>query len=529
MSLRGAVAATKRVKKEHVPYVRGSTFLVPKKDAIGRKLANRSVTDENKTQLSHRTFKPQAYWFEVKPQPALDRLHDQRLDQYRFEQNIIWKAFDTPELLGMLFHDRRLSCRTDMYTESTLESAEHWVREARYWRCIGIKAPFFNDTTLRANCWEDHGTQVGTIRLNAAMRCALEDLERARKRKDLGLDPDYIWDKWGPSGFIDGSRSDWLPRFAHNPHLDPDGVVVTDADILALNTHESIRERYGEFIHADPTPFRGCFSAMSHGKLTLTDLNSPEVEDLYTRLGQDGGRTLLDADMRSLMYLVAVPDLLASVGQATSWAEVQESLRAVQAENDERVDAARFIYNTRDDTSRVRSFYEEKCGFTDFMNTPDKVLTGATLACLEELKRLCLQTEYGAALALAVNDEQMKAAIGPTAFAVFRATEDLVLDRRRRRWATRFAGEANEEKALDFLLENFSRRTQPQRVGAKGNEFDREMEPIGRNVQRRVLDSDQQQPKSTRKQFGRGRSSLGRSPLDLLHVKQLSSARDRRV
>ena len=96
------------------------------------------------------------------------------------------------------------------------------------------------------------------------------------------------------------------------------------------------------------------------------------------------------------------------------------------------------------------------------------------------------------------------------------------MDLRRRTWATRFAGDANEEVTLDYLLENFGRRTEKVRqVNTTGVEFDREHEPIGRQVQRRVLISDR---KSTLSEIRKTRGKLWGGKKDVfshLHKQQL--------
>ncbi|RNC54545.1 hypothetical protein TcCL_ESM08012 [Trypanosoma cruzi] len=114
--------------------------------------------------------------------------------------------------------------------------------------------------------------------------------------------------------------------------------------------------------------------------------------------------------------------------------------------------------------------------------------------------------------------------MGREAFLVYRHIEDAILDKRRRIWATRFAGEANEESTLDYLLENFGRRTEQTRnVGTTGVEFDREQEPIGRQVQRRVLDSDKANKLAEARQKRGKMWSQKKSVFDSLHQKQLQN------
>lgn len=490
-------SATPRV----VSYKAGSYSIVPKKYTVGRKIAVRGYQEKNKTETSDRTFKAQKHWFGAPPNRQFSRDFQQlNFDFYNLETKLIWKAFDTPELIGILLHDEAINGSPQVYSDEFLKAAEHWIQESRYWRCIGISKPFYNRNTLRAHCWEENGQQTGTLRLSQAMRHALMDLERAHKRREMGLDPNYLWDNWGPQGFLDGSRADFLPRFEFNPYLDPDGVEITDLDVAPFNTHEQIRERYSPFIFQDTTPFEGCFLSIGHGHLTLEDIGKQDVIALYSslnaaRIGKRPLHTVVPdpSDMRTLMYLAADPELMNQLGDVKTWSDVTEKLNALRSENDAKVDAARLLDNTRHDATRVRRFFEEKCGFHDFMNTSDKNITAAALCFVRSMRQTLSSNEWGSDLATAFTDLEKFSVMGPSAFRVFRLTEDLILDKRRRTWATRFAGEANEEATLDYLLENFGKRTErPKNVGSTGAEFDRELEPIGRQVQRRVLDSDKQ-------------------------------------
>lgn len=656
--------------------------MIPKKLTVGKKIAVRSYLDRNRTELSERVYTPQKAWFkpygmevdflrEKKRVSAsnysttrtlqtlpTEELRDRpfsfhRYQVHKLETNLIWKAFDTPELIGIFLHDLCIQLRTmnpcngvmrnedndhhdphsnhnnisggdrggyhyyfDVYGEYFLRKAFQYTMESRYWRCLGITKPFFDPHTLRAHCWEDNGLQVGTLVLSSAMRHALMDLERAARRKELGLDPNYVWDKWGPMGFVDGSRIDYLPRFAHNPYRDPDGVEVSELDILPFNTHRAIKERYGEFIFPDLDMFTGVFRAPTHGGLsTLEDIPNTEVANLFRRLhpppsppshpggggaastpspqaldkvegktSQEGGRGSSDSsrpsswlpsylsplDLRILMYLSAA--LTATGGRAggaggsgnmnafpgsamessslesspqqwwslaaaaTSWEEVRQGMAPVMEANDEKIDAARFLQNSRHHPDRVRAFFEEKCGFQDFMNTPDKMITGAVLAYLLELQRLCRETSWGAPLARALTDAEKAKVMGYASFIVYRHLEDAIIDKKRKAWVARFSGEANEEHTLDYLLENFGRRVgststtatgssscPAANVGTAGEEFDREQEPIGRQVQRRVLDSDKANKLAeVRKSKGKMWSKK-KSVFDSLHQKQMQN------
>ncbi|KAK7194936.1 hypothetical protein NESM_000416100 [Novymonas esmeraldas] len=520
---------------ETISYTAGTHQLVPKKLTVGKRIAVRSYLDRNRTELSDRTYMPQKTWFSAydRQESRFGRDHERRsYGFYNLETKVVWKAFDTPELLGVLLHDETVKGNSGMYAHAMLDAALHYTRESRYWRCIGITKPFYDRHTLRAHCWEDSGLQVGTLVMSQAMRHALMDLERAVRRKELGLEPNYLWDRWGPIGFIDGARADYLPRFEHNPYVDPDGVDVTELDVLPFNTHEQIRERYGEFIEPDTTPFEDVFRSPSHGSIkTLADIPSAEVVALYKALKVRAGTPvagddveLPPADVRTLFYMSANAEWRAVAEAADSWDAVVDALQPVQAELDEKVDAARLLLNTRHSPERVRAFFEEKCGFHDFMYTPDRTITAAVLCYLSELRRVCTETPWGAALATCLTDVERVRVMGRDAFIVYRHIEDAILDKKRRLWAGRFAGEAHEESTLDYLLENFGRRAERQRnVGTTGVEFDREQEPIGRQVQRRVLDSDKAN-KLAEVRRSRGKMwSKKRNVFDALHEKQLQN------
>lgn len=523
---------------ENTVYHLDSNFqMVPKKYTVGKKIAVRSYLDRNRTELSDRTYMPQKAWF--KPHTAhmkpLDRTYQQaKYDTHYLEKLLIWKAFDTPELIGILLCDECIKGNTHVYDDQFLAKAMQYTMECRYWRTLGITKPFYDENTLRAYCWEDGGLQTGTLVFSQAMRHALMDLERAYRRRELGLDANYVWDRWGPCGFVDGARSDYLPRFEHNPYRDPDGVEVSEMDVLPFNTHEAIKERFSDFIYPDTAMFEGVFSGVGHGTLTLADVPSQAAVELYLRLGRAGagpseGTTLEDitvspADLRLIMYLSADERWLSVAATQSSWDGVRQAFEEIRAGNDERVEAARLLANTRDSPERVRSFFEEKCGFHDFMYTPDKIITGAVWSYLAELRRLCTETPWGAALARSLTDVERVQAIGRDAFVVYKHIEEAIMDKKRRTWAARFAGEANEENTLDYLLENFGRRTsRSSNVGTTGEEFDREQEPIGRQVQRRVLDSDKaNRLAEVRKSRGRLWSKK-KSIFDSLHQKQLQN------
>lgn len=520
-----------------ISYKQGDYSIIPKKYTVNKKIAVRSYLDRNRTELSDRTYLPQKQWFEpyTTPNGADRNERDHAHLSHRFyniETKLIWKAFDTPELIGILLYDELLRGHRGMFGEEMLRSACHYTREARYWRCIGITKPFYDRRTLRAHCWEDNGLQVGTLVVSQAMRHALMDLERAVRRKELGLAPNYLWDRWGPIGFIDGARNDYLPRFEHNPYVDPDGVDVTELDVLPFNTHEQIKQRYGELIDPDTEPYEQVFRLPSHGSITtLADFPNDEAVAIFQTLKQRGGAAvpmataeLSPADVRTMFYLSADRQWLDRVAELSSWEAAVETMRPVQEVMDEKIEAARLFHNTRHGADRVRAFYEEKCGFHDFLYTPDKTITAAVLCCLTEMQRLCTETAWGEQLAECRTDVERARVMGRDAFVVYRHIEDAVLDAKRRRWAARFSGEAREETTLDYLLENFGRRPERQKnVGTSGVEFDREQEPIGRQVQRRVLNTDKAN-KLAEVRRSRGKMwSKKTSVFDSLHEKQLQN------
>lgn len=511
--------------------------MIPKELTVDKKIAVRSYLDRNLTELSGRTYLPQKTWFKPYTTPAAAVSRPYQKEKYRLytlETKLVWKAFDTPELIGMFLHDECIRGNKEtVYSPSFLQKAFEYTKESQYWRSIGITKPFYDAHTLRASCWEDGGLQTGTLVLSQAMRHAIIDLERAVRREALGLEANYVWDRWCPIGFSDGARFDYLPRFEYNPYRDPDGVVVTELDVQGFNTHEALKERYGHLIYPDESAFDGIFSSISHGGLTIEDVPRAGAVELYRRFhphgdgvpSTAGGRAISQADLRLLFYLSADPQWLELVSRETSWEGVREAMGGVQEQHDEKIEAARLLHHTRDDVERVRSFFEEKCGWSKgFMYTPNKVITGAVMSYLRELQRLCTETTWGRALAGCTTDIERIDVMGRDAFIVYKLIEDALLDKRRRAWASRFSGEAKEETTLDYLLENFGRRTvNPKNVNTTGEEFDREQEPIGRQVQRRVVSADKSN-KLAEVRRSRGKMwSKKKSVFDSLHQKQLQN------
>lgn len=518
-------------------YVPRSFFLVEKGNRVGKRIALRSVGDMARTEVSHRLYRPQKSWFMTpKKVPANTkstltyRHHATRFEH--LEKPLIWCAFDVPEKVTLLMHDKKLDGHKQIYSVHALEEVIHWLREARYWRSIGITKPFMDNSTLRASAWRKHGTDTGNIVFSSVMRDAVLDLERAVKRKEQGLDPNYIWDKWGPMGFTDGSRSDFLPRMNHNPYIDPDGVDVSFADIQTYTTHEQLKERYAEFINADESTFAGSFLLPTNGTISIADVADGSLVEYYTNLQLADGvpESSIDLtnalDLRLLVYIAGNDALREQLASATKWSEVKAAVSEdVMAELNLKVDFARLLHNTRDDQTRLRRFYEEKCGFRDFMNTNDKTITGAVINCLQDMQRMIGAYDWAKKMASAKSEVEWEAIMGPEAYGLYTNIEESILDKRRRTWATRFSGEANEEKALDYMLENFGRRsnkaaTDVRKVNNEGNEYDREFEPVGRNIQRRVLGSDKKQ--STEKPHRRKQKFY--DPLANLHRQQIQKS-----
>lgn len=541
--------------------------LIESQNSMGGKLmAPRTPSDRAQGELSWRTMRAQEHYFEVPVR--LHHTHDwqrAREDWYKVEAKLIWTAFDCPEKIPIFFRDEVIRGHRAVFEDAKwLERALYWVKEARYWRVIGIAQPFYDRDTLRVYTWDDKGQSFGQPVINSAMRDAIGDLERAKKRKDLGLDPNYIWDRWGPNGFVDGARSDYLPRFTKNPYIDPDGVEVEADELNAITSHEQIRDRYKEFIWLEEgnnaggsdssnkltsgnsnnnsatdavantsLPFDESFTTITNAYIELHDF-SDEIRNFYfaAHLGPmpevSEGATMADVearqkeedklvqdtdDIRSLIYLSAqfeelVPkfeEFLAQQKQQqqqnagdesaskNNWELFKQFIAPLRESCDAKVEACRLLHWSSRDAEQAREFFAEKCGFVDFMMTGDKILTAASMAQLRALQTLSQNQEWGLPLCLALTDREKAEAIGVEAFSVWREFEDICIDRRRRLFTHRHTSPANEEKTLDFLLQQFARRPQREAFKEKstmGGEFDREVEPIGRSTQRRILSSD---------------------------------------
>ena len=537
-----------------ISYKLGSTFLIPKSQRVGKKLAIRGFPDMSIAEKSHRTYRPQKHFFNVPtPHPSEKVSVDKEFILKRSEQDgqyfhavehpIVETAFHTPELISMKLADAVISglgtrLRRDIVTPELAEDICFWLQECRYWRCLGISQPFLTKFVPRAHCWKNNGEDVGSMVMSAANLDAIMDLERALKRKEMGLSPNYAWDKWGPTGMIDGSKPDYLPRFRYNAHKDPDGVDVVAADILPYTTHDQLKERYAEFISAEDLveQFQGSFLTPTSGGITVADLGDGSLVDFYVALKKgDGVReediNLSDpTDMRVLILLATNDEFAQQLGSAEKWSQVLAALEDVLPDLLQKVEFARILRNTRDDPTRVRRFYEEKCNFDDFMTTPDKEITAAVIAYWLEVKQVLELREWAQPMMNCKSDLERQAIMGPEAFAVYRTLEDSILDFRRRKWSTRFNGEANEEKTLDYMLENFGRRTEKPHAGRAnitGEEFDREFEPIGRNVQRRIIGADKSMDDidMDAKRKGMFKSKTSLDPFARLHKQQLHTHR----
>jgi hypothetical protein len=475
--------------------------LIPKRLAVGSRLAGKlNPRDANGAESSKRNIRPQKHFFEVPIEvPRVSEPAQRAHDYHQFEYKMIWAAFDVPERVPIMLRDRLIAGDEDAFSARWLDAAAHWVKEGRYWRCIGIERPFYDRTQLRADTWSKHGTDVGNMMQSGAMIDALRDLERVVQREAQGLPGNYVWDKWGPWGNIDGTRADVLPRFRLNPYVDPDGIRVRRKAVKELTSHAKIKERYGHIIFPDTEPLKGAFLMPTNGCITFDEFPD-ELKATVARLrkmpADQCAKLSTPDDIRAMLYFSGAPSHYGELlNAATTWDEALEALKPHRAEHDMKIDAARLVQLSRD-LDELRTLYEEKCGFADFHMTTDKDLTGATMVHLEDLKRVSTEP-WGPQLLRCTIDAQRTEAMGEAAFTVYRELMDLDRDRRRRAWAARFTGSANEEQTLDYMLQNFARR--PERAGSAnepGEDFDREKEPIGRSVQRRVLDSDKSAAKS---------------------------------
>eukprot|EP00758_Cryptobia_borreli_P004653 Tbor_TRINITY_DN4503_c0_g1::TRINITY_DN4503_c0_g1_i1::g.15723::m.15723 len=534
---------------ETIPYKKGQYRIIPRNIGQGaQKIVKRTPGDFSRTETSDRTYKRQKFYFSVPKmsneelevgigeEQFTPRIHDITSNKFnKVDLKLIWNAFDVPERVTITLADILIETGESHYNSSTLDELLFWLNECRYWRCLGITKPFLANNVPRAYCWRNRKA-VGCMKMSAANEEAIMELERAFKRREMGLAPNYVWDQWGPMGNIDGSRTEYFPRNKHNPYIDPDGVDVTFIDVRPFSSHEQLKERYGEFIFPDPEPYIGVFMSPTNGNITIEDIADGGVVEFYTTLKkadgvEDSAIDFADPfDLRVILYVTTNDVMREKIEKVSKWSDVlalvEESVTAIN----EKVDFARLLRNTRDDIVRVRRFYEEKCGFSDFMMTPDKIITAGIIACISEMKQMIEDNDWAQQMVKVKSELERAVIMGPEAAAVYRALEDTILDKKRRQWATRFSGEANEEKTLDYMLENFGKRTEKQAANSNvtGAEFDRELEPVGRSVQRRLLQTDKDKsgsggksPKGQGRKGPAGMRTRTVDPLRKLHSQQV--------
>ena len=476
------------------------TFLYPKDD----------MTMYNYAKHSDRTFKQRRQWLDYTRAKTADLPWQQRgIDWHEIEKPMIQLAFDKPEAIPLFLKDLVIKGYDNVFTQEWLKRAIHWVHEARFWRTIGVYWPFYHDYCLRVHVWRHgiiqsdapeirKGPMVGAPRFTQAMINAIFDLEKAYRRKELGLEPMYKWDRWSPVGFNDGRPNDWLPRL---PSMkwdpDPDGVVL-EYDELAFLTEapenkenplavlDEMKSRYHEFIYSDSEVYNNCFkSTTSSGDLQPKDFveRFPDVQ-------------LPLENLRDMAYLVAYQETKKQ-GAGAETIDIQDFqanvLPQLREANDAKVEAIRLFHNCSSEIAWVRRYIQEKTGIEDFMKTPDKELTRITEVLLGEMLRVVDEYPWGKELAQCTTMYEYKMVAGDIAHSVAKQIEDASLNRRREKWNSRFSGEGKEEQQLDFMLQNMAQRTNvTQDSNNFGQEFDREKEPIGRDTQRRVLYSDKQ-------------------------------------
>ena len=483
----------------------------------------------NYAKHSDKTWRPHLQWVDTTPAQQADFPWQQRsIDWYEIEKPMIDLAFDKPEAIPLFLKDLVIRGYKDVFSVEWLEKAAHWVHEARYWRTIGVYHPFYHKHCLRVHVWRHgilasdskairKGPLVGAPRFTTAMVDAIYDLEKAFRRKELGLEPNYKWDRWSPVGFNDGRPNDWLPRL---PSMkwdpDPDGVVLHYEELAFLTeapenqdnplaVHDEMKRRYHTFIYSESDAYKLSFSdTTSAGKLEPKDFAKyfPDVEIPFTNL-------------RDMAYFVAYHE---SHSQDLHNIDVDDFktniLPKVRAENDAKVEAIRLFYNCSSDINWVRSYIEEKTSIEDFMKTPDKEITQIIEVMLGEMQRIIETHEWGKAVASSTMLSEYRAAAGDIAFSVAMQLQDAKLNRQREEWNTRFSGEGKEEQQLDFMLQKMAQRTNvTQDSNNFGGEFDREKEPIGRDTQRRVMFSDKQSTGRRKWQRKQERFDIDRSLL----------------
>ncbi|KNH09653.1 threonine--tRNA ligase [Perkinsela sp. CCAP 1560/4] len=475
-----------------------ATFLYPKED----------MTLYKYSKHSERTWKPQLQWVNTDPPTHADLYWKQRsIDWKEIEKPMIELAFDKPEAIPIFLKDLVIRGHRDALSSKWLEKAIHWVHEARYWRTIGVYYPFYHDQCLRIHVWRygvlpnksdvvRKGPLIGAPLFSLPMIDAIYDLEKAHRREEIGLAPNYKWENWSPVGFNDGRPNDWLPRLPSMKwEPDPDGVVLNyeELDFLTeapqnvenpLAIHEEMKKRYHKFIYTEKHYFDACFtSCVSPGCLHPNDFKRyfPDIEMPYENL-------------RDMAYLVAYYENKLGGGiENIDLPSFRQKLPELRKENDPKVEAVRLFYNCSSDIQWIRQYIEEKTGLVDFMNTTDKEITTIVEIILGEMRRIIDTYPWGAELAKCVTLSQYRAVVGDIPFHVAMQLQDASLNRRREEWNARFSGEGKDEQQLDFVLQKMSQRSNASaETNIYGTEFDREKEPVGRDTQRRVMYSDVQ-------------------------------------
>jgi len=492
----------------------GQTSLLPprwKHESMDSMLLPKFHDSENfYSKISDRTYQPQLQWVDTTPARHARAAWEARDIEWTVkEKPLIDLAFDKPEAVPLFLKDLSVRGYEGVWTTDMMDRASFWIQESRYWRCIGIYYPFYHNYRLRAHFWRQDYVGVdfkreqivGSPYFSPPMLDALVDLEHAYIRKEKGLAPNYRWAKWSPVGNNDGSMNDWLPRMPtlrHEP--DPDSVPpvlwshleeFTKAPANEQNVnavHDAIKKKYAEFIYSDSTAYDAAFSfASSAGKLSPRDF---PFQDFPPNM-----------DLRDAAYVTAHARL-EGVADVASLMRDEAALKSLliglrTQESDEKVEAVRLFYSCSNDIAWVRSYIEEKCGLADFMQTTDKEITLILKHLFAQMRNI-LTKPWGKAVAEAATSYEYRAAVGDIAYEVAMMIQDASIRRAQERFQEKFKGEGKEEKVLDFVLSKMGQRVDaPQDTANYGSQFDREKEPVGRQTQRRVLQSDRQGSKGS--------------------------------
>ena len=501
-------------EKSEVHYITpGKTSLIPprwKPDAMPNFLLPKEEFNcMNYAKRSDRTWQPQLQWVDTTPPLQARTEREQRsIDWIEKEKPLIELAFDKPEAIPLFLKDLFIRGYIDAMDAVWFEKAIYWTRETRYWRAIGIYYPFYHENRLRIHLWRfdvlpgqngtyDRGPIVGAPYISLPMIDAIYDLEKAHRRSEAGLAPNYRWENWTPNGFKDGQLNDWLPRL---PSMrwdpDPDGVILgyEELDFILKapenkenpnSLHEMLKKRYKAFIFADGEQYDCCFNdASSDGMLTPHDFLN-----IFKTIATPF------SSLRDAAYAAAYMKHYKREVQTTKEVEAfsHEILPRLRKENDCKVEAFRLFYNSSSDIHWIRRYIEEKTGIADVLTTPDKELTLIIGKLLTEMRNIITHHSWGPALAQSTTLGEYQKVLGPIAYDVALRLQNAVTDRRREQWNQRFSGEGQEEQTLDLILQKMTQRTQSRLdVNNLGDQFDREREPVGRETQRRILPADKQ-------------------------------------